>query len=974
MPLKSEPVRVLVIGPGPVRIGHGSELDFAAFTAAAALKKSGFDVLSIDANPAGLLTHASRAYVAPVSYESIVDIIKAEKPGFLLPTFGGSPALSLALRLYSGGALEGTEIMGLDIDTVKTISDRMLLKEKLSGLGVHMPKSALCLSIDEAERNASAFGYPVVVRPAVTGVGRISLVYNVEVLRLIAASITGASSPVMVEESLSGWEKLETEVLSDKNGNAVTVVFRENLDQMGIHSGDTVAVIPLQTVEAGIREMMDDISTMLARELGIKGTANIQFGYDRQTGKLLVLEINPRYSRSTAFASAATGVNLAEASSRCAAGFTLKDQNLDKLPNLTRTAVRMPVFQFGKFEGADNRLNTRMLSTGASIGIGRNFSEAFQNAAKSQVIESEKEYAGFEKDELCQLLSEPTGSRFAIIMQLLGKGVEPAEISELTKIKPFFIEKMKDNAAPQAAGIKKQPVQPGEGPVIIICSGPSRIGEGQELSAMSFEAADAAKSLGFDVVSVDSNPYGTASIPGPGTDAIISPLDFESIAGICRERSARGVICQTGGVHAQKIAAMLETAGMKIFGTSPEKAFRAESRQGLAGIAREAGISIPQALLAGNISEMMSAAEKIGFPVIILPETETPDGRSNAIASDFEALEHHARKALFPVYVEKFLEGGFMAQVDAVCDGTEAFIPSIVEHVEHAGIHTGDAACVVPPLNISNKNIAEMRDSVSLISRHLGVRGFLNAQFAVHGGSVYCLGISLRASRTVPLVSKVSGIPMVDYAVRAMFGTKIRDMGITEPELKHYGVREAVFSFDVFTGVDPLLGPEMRSTGQSLGMADNFGLAFSRSLEAAGTRLPDKGRVLITVSRNDRHQLLDIAQSLKTLGFEISATKGTARFLGENDIKARTVLKVYEGRPNIVDDIKNGEYSLIINTPSGRLSRYDDSYIRKAAITYKVPYVTTMAGAIAAIKGIKASRIASAPMKPLESSREFSNK
>jgi carbamoyl-phosphate synthase large subunit len=974
MPLKSKTGRVLIIGPGPVRIGHGSELDFAAVTAADTLKKSGFDVLAVDANPAGLLTYAARTYVAPISYESIVDIIKAEKPGFLLPIFGGSHALALALRLYSGGALEGIEIMGLDIDSIKTVSDRMLLKEKLSGLGVHLPKSALCMSIEEAERNASAFGYPVVARPAVTGAGRTSLVYNVEDLRIIAASITGASSPVMVEESLSGWEKLETEVLSDKSGNAVTAIFRENLDQMGIHSGDTVAVIPLQTVEAGIKEMMDDISTMLARGLRIKGTANIQFGYERQTGRLLVIEINPRYSRSTAFASAATGINLAKAASRCAAGFTLKDQDLEKLPCLLRTAVRMPVFQFDKFEGADDRLNTKMLSTGASIGIGRDFSEAFLNAARSQMTESEEEYADFEKDELCQLLSEPTGSRFAIILQLLEKGGTPAEISELTKIRPFFIEQMKDKAAAKATGIKKQPIEPGEGPVIIICSGPSRIGEGQELSAMGFEAANAVKSLGIDVISVDSNPYGIASITGAGTEAMISPIDFDNIDGICRNRSARGVICQTGGVNAQTVAAMLETAGMKIFGTSPEKASRAESREGLAGIAGAAGILIPQALLARNLREVMSAAENIGYPVIILPETETPDGRSNVIANDVESLEHHAQKAVFPLYVEKFLEGGFMAQVDAVCDGTEAFIPAIVEHVEHAGIHTGDAACVVPPLNISNKNIAEIRDSVSLISRHLGVMGFLNAQFAVHDGSVYCLGISLRASRTVPLVSKVTGIPMVDYAVRAMFGTKIKDMGIIEPELKHYGVREAVFSFDVFAGVDPLLGPEMRSTGQSLGMADNFGLAFSRSLEAAGTKLPDNGSVLITVSRKDRQPLLDVAQSLKILGFEICATKGTAKFLGENGISARTVLKVYEGRPNIVDDIKNGEYSLIINTPSGRLSRYDDSYIRKAAINYKVPYITTISGAVAAVKGIKATRTASAPMKPLESSREFSSK
>lgn len=965
MPLKSEPGRVLIIGPGPVRIGHGSELDFAAAAAAITLKKSGFDILAIDANPAGLLTYAARTYIAPITVKSIIEIIKIEKPGFLLPSFGGAPALSLALRLYFESALDGIEIMGLTIDTIKTLSDRMLLKEKLSGLGIHMPKSALALSIDEAERNASTFGFPVIVRPAITGVGRTSLVYNVEDLRIIAASITGASSPVMVEESLSGWEKLETEVLSDKRGNAVTTVFRENLDHMGIHSGDTVAVIPLQNVDAGIQEKMDDVSKVLAGELGITGTANIQFGYDRQRERLLVLEINPRYSRSTAFASAATGINLAEASARCAAGVTLKEQDLDIIPNPVTTAVRIPVFQFDKFEGADSRLNTRMQSTGASIGIGGDFSKAFRNAAKSQVSDSVKLYSGLEKDDLCQLLSEPTGSRFAIILQLLEKGVSAAEISGLTKIKSFFIEQMKDNSSPQAIVIKKQPMQPDDGPVIIICCGPSRIGEGQELSTMGFGAANAVKSLGIDVISVDSNPYGIASIPGTGTDAIISPLDFESIAEICRERTPRGIICQMGGVHAQTVAAILETAGMKFFGTSPKKAIRAESRQGLAEISRETGISIPEALLARNPSEVISAAENIGFPVIILPETETPDGRSNVIANDVEALEQYAQKMVFPVYVEKFLEGGFMAQVDAVCDGTEAFIPAIVEHVEHAGIHTGDAACVVPPINIREKNIIEIRDNVSRIARYLGVTGFLNAQFAVHEGNVYCLGISLRASRTVPIISKVTGVPMVDYAIRAMFETKIKDMGIIEPELKHYGVMEAVFSFDVFAGVDPLLGPEMRSTGQSLGIADNFGLAFSRSLEAAGTKLPDKGKVLITVSRNDRQQLLGIAQRLKTLGFSICATKGTAGYLNENGIDTDTVLKVYEGRPNIVDDIKNSEYSLIINTPSGRLSRHDDSYIRKAAITYKVPYITTIAGAVAAIKGIEASRNTFEPIKPL---------
>jgi carbamoyl-phosphate synthase large subunit len=965
MPFRSKPGKVLVIGPGPVRIGHGSELDFAAATAAETLIKSGFDVIAIDANPAGLLAYAAKTYVAPIKAGSVINIIKSEKPGYLLPAFGGAPAMALSLELHQRNAIDGIQIMGPGIETIKIVSDRMLLKEKLSRLGILMPRSALAMSTDEAERQASLFGYPVVVRPAIAGAGRTSLVYNVEDLRVVAGGITGASSPAMIEESLFGWEKLETEVLSDISGNSVTAVFRENLDQMGIHSGDAVAVIPMLTIPTKIKQMMDETSSVLAAELGIKGTANIQFGYDSRTEKLLVLEINPRYSRSTAFAAAATGINLAQAAARCAAGETLKEQRLDTIPDPASTAVRIPVFQFDKFEGADSRLNTRMQSTGASIGIGLDFNEAFLNAMRSREISRADEYAGLETDELFQLLSEPTGGRLSVISLLLDKGFDAKVIAELTKIKPFFIEKMKSPASLKAAvNIKHE--QSKDGPVMIICSGPSRIGEGQELSAMSFESANAVKSLGIDVIAMDSNPYGIASVPGSGIETIISPLDFESIAEVCKERSPRGLICQTGGSHVQEIAARLDAAGIRILGTPPEKAIRAESRQGLAGIAKEIKLSIPQAMPARNSGEAASAAKKIGFPVIILPETETPDGRSNMIANDMETLQKYIQDAVFPVYVEKFLEGGFMAQVDAVCDGTDALIPAIVEHVEHAGIHTGDAACVVPPINISEKLLAEIRENAHRIAKHLGVTGFMNAQFAVHEGKVYCLGISLRASRTVPLTSKVTGVPMVEYAVKAMTGIKIKDMGIVEPGLNHYGVREAVFSFDVFTGVDPLLGPEMRSTGQSLGIADNFGLAFSRALEASGFSLPDKGNVLITISRNDRAKLLDTARRLKALGFEICATKGTAGYLNENGIDTATVLKVYEGRPNIVDDIKNGEYSLIINTPSGRLSRHDDSYIRKAAIAYRVPYVTTIAGAVAAVKGIEALANTSEPVKTIK--------
>ncbi len=964
MRLKSKPGRVLIIGPGPVRIGHGSELDFAAATAATALKESGFDVIAIDANPAGLLTYAARTYVTPIKAGSVINIVKKENPGYILPSFGGTPALSLVLELHQRNALDGIQIMGPGIETIKTVSDRMLLKEKLSRLGIPMPKSALTLSIDEAERQASLFGYPVVVRPAITGTGRTSLVYNVEDLRVVAASITGASSPVMIEESLFGWEKLETEVLSDIRGNSVTAAFRENLDKMGIHSGDAVAVIPMQTIPVKIKEKMDEISSVLTAELCIKGTSNIQFGYDECTEKLIVLEINPRYSRSSAFAAVATGVNLARVAAMCAAGITLEEQGLDAMPDPAATAVRIPVFQFDKFEGADNILNTRMQSTGASIGIGLDFSKAFLNAMRSQEIIRADKYAGLETDELLPLLSEPTGERLSIIRQLLDKGFDALKIAELAKIKPFFIEKMKSPAPTKKAAIKKYE-QSNDGPIMILCSGPSRIGEGQELSAMSFEAADAVKSLGIDVIAVDSNPYGIASIPGIGIETIISTLDFESVSRVCLERSPRGLIYQTGGVYAQELAVRLDAAAIRILGTPPEKAIWAESRQGLAGIAKEIKLSIPKAMPARNPGEVLSAAKKTGFPVIILPETETPDGRLNVIVNDMETLEKYIQEAVFPVYVEEFFEGGFMAQVDAICDGSDALIPGIVEHVEHAGIHTGDAACVVPPINISKKNLAEIRENVSRIAKHLGVTGFMNAQFAVHEGKVYCLGISLRASRTVPLISKVTGVPMVEYAVKAMSGIKIKDMDAVVPEPCHYGVREAIFSFDVFTGVDPLLGPEMRSTGQSLGIADSFGLAFSRALDASGFGLPEKGKVLITVSRNDRAKLLDTADRLRSLGFEICATKGTAGYLNENGIDAATVLKVYEGRPNIVDDIKNGEYSLIINTPSGRLSRHDDSYIRKAAIAYRVPYVTTVAGAVAAVKGIEAQANRSEPVKPI---------
>jgi carbamoyl-phosphate synthase large subunit len=709
------------------------------------------------------------------------------------------------------------------------------------------------------------------------------------------------------------------------------------------------------TVSPEIREAMNDMASLIVSELGIKGTSNIQFGYESSSGRLVVLEVNPRYSRSSAFASVATGINIAEVMTKCAAGIVLNAQGLSDIAAPEKITVRIPVFQFEKFPGADTALNTRMQSVGAIAATGATFKDAMKDALSQLECMSGKKYDELELNDILSLLRVPSGDRYELIAKALELKADIKEISQATGIDAIFIEQIKDimKDPAQVSNISLIPAE--KGPVLVLMSGPAKIGQAQELSVMGAQIMAGLHKIGIEAIAADSNLYGMACIPGKSMKTEITPLDANSISKLCLKHKTLGIIWQTGGAIAMETAADLEKAGMKSMGTSAETACFAESREGLAVMAQKTGVKIPQAGFASNLEEAIRAAENIGFPVIVLPQTEAPDGSGNQIAGDAPMLEECLAGVRYPVYIEKFLEGGFMAQVDALCDGTDAFIPAITEHIEHAGIHTGDAGCVVPPVNINEYEAEQICGSVKKIAAYFKPQGFLNAQFAVLSGEIYCIGVSLRASRTVQLVSKVTGTDMTGYALQAMLGKKISEMCIVPESVpEHYGVREAVFSFDVFEGADPLLGPEMRSTGQSLGIAGTFGLAFARAMEASGVKLPEKGSVLMTVSRNDRQRALEIARMLDKSGFEICATKGTAVFLNDNGIKAISVLKLYEGRPNIVDNIKNGSYCLVINTPSGRLSRHDDSYIRKAAIKYGIPYATTIAGANAMLKAITA--------------------
>jgi len=1049
MPRRNDITKVMIIGSGPIIIGQACEFDYSGTQACKALRKLGYEIILVNSNPATIMTDPGMAditYVEPLNLETMTEIIEIERPDALLPNLGGQTGLNLSSELAKTGVLDkyGVKIIGVQEDAIERGEDRIAFKETMNRLGIDMPKSAPAFSVEEAENIVKDLGFPVVIRPAYTlgGTGG-GLVYNIEELRTVVSRGLAASMihQVLVEESVLGWEELELEVVRDAKNQMITVCFIENVDAMGIHTGDSYCVAPMLTIAPELQKVLQDYSYKIVEAIQVIGGTNIQFAHNPETGKVVVIEINPRTSRSSALASKATGFPIAFVSSLLAGGLTLdeipywKEGTLEKYkPSGDYVVVKFARWAFEKFKGAEDKIGTQMKAVGEVMSIGKNYKEAFQKSIRS--LEIRRYGLGFAKDfnkksldELMNLLTFSSSERQFIMYEALRKGATVDSLYSKTYIKPWFIEQMKelveleekilkykgrdlpDELLIQAKkdgfadrylsellsipedkirerrislgieeGWESVPVSGVENAayyfstynasdkvpyekkrkVMILGGGPNRIGQGIEFDYCCVHCAFALRDEKIESIMVNCNPETVSTDYDTSDKLYFEPLTIEDVLSIYKKEKPEGVICQFGGQTPLNIANELFIAGVRILGTSPETIDIAEDRERFNKMMNKLGIPQPDSGMASTLDEALTIAKRIGYPIIVRP-SYVLGGRGMEIVHDQDMLREYVLAAVDvtperPILIDEFLENAIETETDAISDGVDVFIPAIMEHIELAGIHSGDSACVIPPVTIPQKHIETICEYTKRIAIEMNVVGLMNIQYAIADDKVYILEANPRASRTVPLVSKVCNINMVRIATQLMLGKKLSELGLKNRSIPHFGVKESVFPFNMFPEVDPLLGPEMRSTGEVLGLADSFGLAYFKAEEAAQMRLPTEGTVLITIADRDKSQLLPIARHFEKLGFKIIATQGTHKILEESNIKSQSILKLHQGRPNIVDAIKNGEIQLVINTPAGRMSEFDDSYIRKTAIKYKIPYITTLAGATAAAKGIEAYR------------------
>lgn len=1052
MPKREDINKIMIIGSGPIIIGQACEFDYSGTQACKALRQLGYEIVLVNSNPATIMTDADVAditYIEPLNLARLTQIIEKERPDALLPNLGGQSGLNLCSELSEAGVLDkyNVKVIGVQVDAIERGEDRIEFKHTMDKLGIEMARSEVAYSVEEAMAIADKLKYPVVLRPAYTmgGAGG-GLVYNVDELKVVCARGLQASlvGQVLVEECISGWEELELEVVRDAENNIITVCFIENIDPIGVHTGDSFCSAPMLTISEDVQKNLQEQAYSIVEAIEVIGGCNCQFAHDPETGRIVVIEINPRTSRSSALASKATGFPIAFVSALLACGLTLKDipcgkyGTLDKyVPGGDYVVIKFARWAFEKFKGAEDKLGTQMRAVGEVMSIGKTYKEAFQKAIRS--LETGRYGLGFaknfnslSKEELLSKLRFPSSERQFIIYEALRKGATIDEIYELTKIKHWFLEQMKeildeeesllamkgsvpakdtlrqakldgfsDRYLSQLLEVPEEDIRNAryeygireawEGvhvsgtqnaayyystyhldedkspssdkkKIMILGGGPNRIGQGIEFDYCCVHAALALKKMGFESIIVNCNPETVSTDYDTSDKLYFEPLTLEDVLSIHEKEKPIGVIAQFGGQTPLNLAADLKKNGVNILGTTPETIDLAEDRDHFRAMMDKLGIPMPESGMAVNVDEAIEIANKIGYPVMVRP-SYVLGGRGMEVVHDDEMMRIYMSAAVGvtpdrPILIDRFLHHATECEADAISDGTHCFVPAVMEHIELAGVHSGDSACILPAKNLSPKMIETIKDYTKKIAVEMNVRGLMNMQYAIEDDTVYVLEANPRASRTVPLVSKVCDINMVKLATEIMTseftGAPSPVENLKDRVIKHYGVKEAVFPFNMFQEVDPVLGPEMRSTGEVLGMSESFGEAYYKAQEATQVKLPTEGTVLLSVCDRDKSELLEIATAFNELGFKILATGGSHKMITEAGIPAEKIFKVYEGRPNIPDQIANHEIQLIVNTPAGKTSAHDDSYIRKAAIKHRIPYITTMAAAKASAEGIRA--------------------
>ena len=1088
MPKRTDIHKVLIIGSGPIVIGQACEFDYSGTQACKALKKLGYEIVLVNSNPATIMTDPETAdvtYIEPLNVDRLKQIIAKERPDALLPNLGGQSGLNLCSALDKAGVLAkyDVEVIGIQVDAIARGEDRILFKEAMNELGIEMAKSEVAYTVEEALAIAETLGYPVVVRPAYTmgGAGG-GLVYNKEELSIIAARGIQASlvGQVLIEESILGWEELELEIVRDCENNMITVCFIENIDPLGVHTGDSFCTAPMITISENTQKRLQEQAYKIVESVNVIGGCNVQYAHDPVSDRIIVIEINPRTSRSSALASKATGFPIAQVSAMLATGITLKEipcgvhGTLDQyVPKADYVVIKFARWAFEKFKGVEDKLGTQMRAVGEAMSVGRTYKEAFQKAIRSLEngrygLGNVSELKKLSKETLMSMLIHPSSERHFILYEAFNKGCTVEELHEITKVKHFYLEQMKEisdeekalklNAGqlpadecliqakkngfsdkylsqilniPEAEirakrielGVKqawgsihvcgtntqkyyystyqltdcsdlaallqdseddrifntipylaepaegillgkelkaKDTSKPSLGKIMILGGGPNRIGQGIEFDYCCVHAAFSLRDLGFETIMINCNPE-TVSTDSDTSDRLyFEPLTTEDVLSIYEAEQPLGVIAQFGGQTPLNLANELEKAGVKVLGTAPSVIDMAEDRDLFKAMMDKLEIPMPESGMATTVEEAIDIASSIGYPVMVRP-SYVLGGRGMEVVYDDEMLTSYMKAAVGvtpdrPILIDRFLNHAMECEADAISDGKTAFVPAVMEHIELAGVHSGDSACVLPSVHIPEECLQTIKVYTKKIAEEMNVKGLMNIQYAIEDGKVYVLEANPRASRTVPLVSKVCNVQMVpiatDIITAEITGRPSPVPHLVEEKVPYFGVKESVFPFNMFPEVDPLLGPEMRSTGEVLGLSSSYGEAFFKAQEGASNRLPLKGSVLISVNQKDKPEVLEVARKFAAIGFNIVATGNTCALIKEAGIECTKVKKLYEGRPNILDLVSNGELDLIINSPASRESVHDDSYIRKSAIKHKIPYVTQMAGAKAMASGI----------------------